>query len=122
MSNDNLTVFVELKLLAADTDLLMTAERSASDEGLERSDIVPLCASSAFDLPAETSRSVCGGTALSSTSDGSRESSVVSSASERSPPLRRLTMSSGMIWEKSSSNKKWRSRVLGLCVSSVTRG
>ncbi len=37
-----LTVFVELKLLAAETDLLMTADLSASDDGLDLSDMVPL--------------------------------------------------------------------------------
>ena len=48
------TVF-ELKLLAAETDLLMTADLKASDEGRDLKDIVPLWANSAFDLLAEMS-------------------------------------------------------------------
>jgi len=46
---------VELKLLAAETDLLMTADLRASVEGLCLWERVPLCASSALDLFAEMS-------------------------------------------------------------------
>ena len=85
----------ELKLLAAETERLMTAERRASEDGLDLKDIVPLWANSALDLLAEMSSKVWKGTARSNISLGSSESSV----SEMSPPDNRWTISSGMIWK-----------------------